>query len=186
MCWRHRDWMHTAAMSPFPDIATAWTCITAATISQIGTGLSAPSRATAPRTWHRLRSADRPGTGLCRTARHHLPRPRRRDHAQAVAGKRPRQDRWIAGGSALPRRRCARRGRRAATGKGKCREGGGPRHRNRGAGTGIDPGKHCAAPAGGRWSATPAPPMRSLKPNAGPHAFRRTAARAWHGSARIR
>ena len=80
--------------------------------------------------------ADRPGTGLCRAARHHLPRARRRDRAQAVAGKRPRQDRWIAGGSALPRRRCARRGRRAATGKGKCREGGGPRHRNRGAGTG--------------------------------------------------
>ena len=43
MFWRHRAWTPTAAMSPCRGTATAWTCIMAATILPVRTGLSAPS-----------------------------------------------------------------------------------------------------------------------------------------------
>ena len=43
-------------MSPCRATATAWTCIMAAMTSPTRTGLSAPCRATAPRTWRRITS----------------------------------------------------------------------------------------------------------------------------------
>src|SRR5690554_3857469 len=53
MCWRHRAWTPTAAMWPCPGTATAWTCITAATILPVRTSSSTPYRVTGPRTWRR-------------------------------------------------------------------------------------------------------------------------------------
>ena len=57
MFWRRRAWTPTAAMSPCRAIATAWTCTMAAMTSLTRTGLSAPCRATAPRTWRRITRA---------------------------------------------------------------------------------------------------------------------------------
>jgi Ti-type conjugative transfer relaxase TraA len=50
----------------------------------------------------RLR-ADRSGTGICRASRHHLPRPRRRDHTEDRARAGPQQDRQVARRIALLR-----------------------------------------------------------------------------------
>ena len=56
MSWRRRAWTLTAAMSPCRATAMAWTYTMAAMTSPTRIDLSAPCRATAPRTWRWITS----------------------------------------------------------------------------------------------------------------------------------
>src|SRR4029434_9490109 len=58
MCWRRRGWMPIAAMSPCRGMVTAWTCIMAAMILPIRTGLFAPPSGDAPKDTASAHSAD--------------------------------------------------------------------------------------------------------------------------------
>jgi len=98
---------------PCHDTAMAWSCITAATILRVGTGLSAPCRATVEGHGLGLRAA-RSGARLCRAARDHLRRARCRNCQEDRAGESSRHVRR----PAAVCRRCAWPGRRAEAGAG--------------------------------------------------------------------